>query len=68
MFAELATLGIEGLVPMRTLPGSWRYDERKRELVQRGGRGRYRIGEKIRVKVVKVDEMNQQIDLELIQN
>ena len=65
MFAELDTLGIDGLVPTRTLNGRYRYDERKRELVAERGKNRFRIGDKLQVQVVKVDEMNQQIDLGL---
>lgn len=66
MFCELDTLGIEGLVPTRSLRGSWGYDERKRELFRRGGKERFRIGDRIRVTVVKVDELAQQIDLGLV--
>lgn len=67
MFAELSGLGIEGLVPTRTLKGNWRYDERKRELVSQGRRSkRYRIGDTIEVEVVRVDEVRQEIDLGLV--
>lgn len=67
MFAELKDLGIEGMIPTRTIDGeAYRFDERKKELVGRRSNKRYRIGDNVFVRVVKVDEINQQIDLGLI--
>ncbi len=66
MFTELESLGIQGLIPTRTLDGYYRYDEQKRELVDGRGKKTFRIGDKLRVQVVKVDEINQQIDLGLV--
>lgn len=67
MFAELKDLGIEGMIPTRMINGEgYRFDERKKELVGRRSNKRYRIGDTVFVRVVKVDEINQQIDLGLI--
>ena len=67
MFAELKNLGIEGLIPTRLLDGdSFRFDERRKELVGRKTNRRYRIGQNVYVRVIKVDAVNQEIDLGLI--
>lgn len=67
MFAELNNLGIEGLIPTRSIDGdSFRFDERRRELVGRRKNARYSIGDSVYVRVIKVDEVNQEIDLGLI--
>ena len=68
MFAELKDLGIQGLIPTRTLNDDhYRYNERKRELVGQRKRRRFRIGNEVSVQVVKVDEVNQEIDLGLVE-
>lgn len=67
MFAELQNLGIEGLIPTRLLEGdSFRFDERRREIVGRRTNRRYHIGQNVHVQVLKVDAVNQEIDLGLI--
>lgn len=67
MFAELKDLGIEGMIPTRSIDGqAFRFDERRKELVGRRSNQRYRIGDGVFVRVVKVDEINHQIDLGLI--
>ena len=67
MFAELKGLGIEGMIPTRSLTDDYyRYDERKRELVGRRNGKRFRIGDNVHIRVEKVDELNQEIDLGLI--
>ncbi len=67
MFAELKDLGIQGMIPTRTMSDDYyRFDERKRELVGQRNRKRFRIGDEVSVRVVKVDEINQEIDLGLV--
>ncbi|MCE2503239.1 MAG: RNB domain-containing ribonuclease [Chlorobi bacterium] len=67
MFAELKDLGVEGLIPTRTLSDDhYRFDERKKELIGKRKGKRYRIGDNVFVRVEKVDKINQEIDLGLI--
>ena len=67
MFAELKDLGVEGLIPTRTLSDDhYRFDERKKELIGKRKGKRYRIGDNVFVRVEKVDRINQEIDLGLI--
>ena len=68
MFAELQDLGIQGLIPVRSLGDDYyHFDERRRELAGRSNGKRYRIGAEIFVRVNKVDQLNQQIDLGILQ-
>jgi ribonuclease R len=56
LFVELETLFIEGLVPIDTLPGDrFKFHDNARRLVGERTRREYKIGEKIRVILDRVD-------------
>ncbi len=67
MFAELKRFGIEGLVRIRTITDDfYTYDERAKAFKGRRSRKVYRLGDPIHVRVIRVDELASEIDLELI--
>jgi ribonuclease R len=68
IFAELKGLGIEGLVRMRSLSDDYYiYDERQRSFRGRHTGKVYRLGDHIHVRVIRVNEIASQIDMELIE-
>lgn len=67
MFAELKPFGIEGLVRVRTITDDYyTYDERAKAFKGRRSRKVYRLGDPIHVRVIRVNEIATEIDLELI--
>lgn len=67
IFASLNGLGIDGLVRMRSLQDDYYvYDEDSKAIRGRRTRRVYRIGDTIHVRVVRVDQEESQIDMELI--
>lgn len=67
IFAELKGLGIDGLVRMRSLRDDYYvFDERSKAFRGRRSRRVYRLGDPIHVRVVRVDQEEAQIDMELI--
>ncbi|HZK76796.1 MAG TPA: S1 RNA-binding domain-containing protein, partial [Candidatus Kapabacteria bacterium] len=71
IFIELAS-GAEGLIHIRNLPGYYEYDEAHYTLAERPGRFgaknqgcRFRIGDSVRVQLVKVSEEKRQVDFRL---
>ena len=68
-FAEIDDLTAEGLVHVSTLGDDWyEYRSRQNLLVGRKNKKTYQLSQKVNVKVLKVDILKNQIDLELIQN
>ena len=68
-FAELIDYTAEGLVHVSTLGDDWyEYRSRQNLLVGRKNKKTYQLGQKVNVKVLKVDILKNQIDLELIKN
>ena len=66
-FAELDNLTAEGLVHVSTLGDDWyEYRSRQNLLVGRKNKKTYQLGQKINVRVLKVDILKNQIDLELV--
>ncbi len=66
-FVEIADLNVEGLVHVSTLNNDWyEYRSRQNLLIGRKSKKSYKIGDKIEIKVIKVDILKYQIDLELI--
>ncbi len=64
LFAELGC-GVEGMIPLETLPvGSYDYDDRA-QLLSGGGRC-YRIGDEVRVKVVGADLGSRRVQFQLL--
>ncbi len=63
-FVEPEGLGVEGLLPLRTLPGAWRHDG-VTEVLRQSGRGgrRLAIGDPVIVKLEKADPDRLRLDL-----
>jgi len=66
-FVEIAELNVEGLVHVSTLNNDWyEYRSKQNLLIGRKSKKSYKIGDKIEIKIIKVDILKYQIDLELI--
>ena len=68
-FAEIQDLTVEGLVHVSTLGDDWyEYRSRQNLLVGRKNKKTYQLAQKVKVRVLKVDILKNQIDLELVNN
>ena len=66
-FVEISELNVEGLVHVSTLNNDWyEYRSRQNQLIGRKSKKSYKVGDAIEVKIIKVDILKYQIDLELI--
>ncbi len=66
-FVEIPELFVEGLVHVSTLSNDWyEYRTRQNLLIGRKSKKSYKIGDIIDIKIIKVDILKYQIDLELI--
>ena len=66
-FAEIDDLRAEGLVHVSTLGDDWyEYRSRQNLLVGRKSKKTYQLGQKVNIRVLKVDILKNQIDLELV--
>ena len=66
-FVEISELDVEGLVHVSTLNNDWyEYRSRQNQLIGRKSKKSYKVGDEIEVKIIKVDILKYQIDLELI--
>ena len=66
-FAELTGYKAEGLVHVSTLGDDWyEYRSRQNILIGRKNKKTFQLGQKVKVQVVKVDILKNQIDLELV--
>ena len=65
MFIELDNL-IEGLVAFKNMDGYYLFDEEKMTVTGEKSHIKYRIGERVRVKVVRASKEEKQIDFEII--
>ena len=65
LFIEIERYIIEGLVPIDSLPGKFKYDEKNHQLI--GDKMKFRLGDKVLVEIVKVDEDTKRIDLKLVE-
>ena len=67
LFVELPKLFIEGLVHVSTLNDDWyEYRSRQNLLIGRKSKNTFRVGDLVDIKILKVDILKYQIDLELI--
>ncbi len=67
IFVELMTYFVEGLVPLQTFMGdSYEFIEKQHELRGRAHKKRFKIGDSVRIKVVKVDIEKRRLDFILI--
>ncbi len=65
-FVEILELNVEGLVHVSTLNNDWyEYRSRQNLLIGRKSKKSYKVGDEIEVKIIKVDILKYQIDLEL---
>ena len=65
-FVEISELNVEGLVHVSTLNNDWfEYRSRQNILIGRKSKKSYKVGDEIKVKIIKVDILKYQIDLEL---
>ncbi len=65
-FGQAATLPVEGLVHVTTLvDDDYYYDERSYSLVGRRTQRRFRLGDRVKVKVARVDIQRRQLDFKL---
>ena len=66
LYVEIMPSLVEGLVHVRSLDDYFEFDKRRWQLVcQRSGRV-YRLGDRVRVRVARVDSVDQEIDFVLI--
>ncbi len=66
-FVEIKELFVEGLVHVSTLSNDWyEYRTRQNLLIGRKSKKSYKIGDIINIKIIKVDILKYQIDLELV--
>lgn len=67
-FVRLANLGVEGMVRLSTLDDDYyQYDEKRFRLVGKRTNRIFRLGDPVRVGVMKVDTVKNQIDLYLVE-
>ncbi len=66
-FVELAEMFIEGLVPMDTLLGDhYTYHENTRKIIGQRTRKQYSIGDKVRVRLDRVDGVEKRLQFSLV--
>jgi ribonuclease R len=66
-YVELDDFFIEGLVPVGTLIDDYyRYDDRIHALIGRGGKRRFRLGDRVRVRVDKVNVDRHLVDFSVV--
>ena len=66
-FVEIPEIYVEGLVHVSTLNNDWyEYRSRQNLLIGRKSKKSYKIGDVIDIKIIKVDILKYQIDLELV--
>ena len=65
-FVDIIDLNVEGLVHVSTLNNDWyEYRSRQNLLIGRKSKKSFKVGDKIEVKIIKVDILKYQVDLEL---
>jgi len=66
-FAQAENLPVEGMVHISTLPDDYYYfEEATHSLMGRRSKRRYRLGDKVRVNVVRVDLQRRQLDFRVL--
>ena len=67
-FVELADMFVEGLVPLSTLADDrYTYHENTREIIGQRSRKTYRMGQKVRVLVDRIDPVEKKIQFALLE-
>lgn len=68
LFVELDELFVEGLIHVTALPGDYYvFDQAKQRLIGERTRKTYKLGDRLKVKVVRVDLDERKIDFELVE-
>jgi ribonuclease R len=68
LFVELTDLFVEGLVPLNTLiDDHYTYHENTREIIGQRSRKTYRLGQRVRVLVDRIDPVEKKIQFALIE-
>jgi ribonuclease R len=68
LFVEITDLLVQGLIRVRDLGDDYYvYDEKHFSLIGRRTKKRYRLGDKVQVKVVRVDPEEREIDFALVE-
>ncbi len=65
MFVEIPQYLVEGFVPIETLDGDFVHDQSLLALVEKGGNRSFRIGQKVKVVVARVDKSQKRMELVL---
>jgi ribonuclease R len=67
-FVELEDLFVEGLVPIDLLPGDrWNYHENTRKIIAERSRREYKIGDRVRVRLDKVDGVERRLFFSVVE-
>lgn len=66
LFVELEEYFVEGLVHISSLQGRYRFDERGHRLRRDDGARTYRLGDRLQVRVARVDAFRKRMDLEIL--
>ena len=67
-FVELEDLFVEGLVPIDLLPGDrWTYHENSRKIIAERSRREYKIGDRVRVRLDKVDGVERRLYFSIVE-
>ncbi|MQK95675.1 S1 RNA-binding domain-containing protein, partial [Escherichia coli] len=67
LFVEIKDILVEGLVKVRDLTDDYYiYDEKQYALIGKYTKKVYRLGDKVKVRVVRVDESSREIDFVLL--
>jgi ribonuclease R len=68
LFVEISDLLVEGLVRIRDMEDDYYiYDEKHYSLIGKRTKKRYRLGDKVRIQVVRVDPKEREIDFILVE-
>ncbi|MFB3828466.1 MAG: ribonuclease R [Bryobacteraceae bacterium] len=68
LFVELADLFVEGLVPIDLLPGDrYAFQENARQIVGQYTRRTFRIGDRVRVALDRVDEVERKMQFSMVE-
>jgi len=67
-FVELEELFVEGLVPIDSLPGErWSFQENARKIVAERSRREYKIGDRVRVRLDRVDGVERRLYFSVVE-
>ena len=67
LFVEIERYIIEGLIHISTIPGYYVYDEVNQRLINEDDGTYFRLGDKVKVKIDKVDEDLKKLDLTFVE-